>query len=117
LLDGLDLNEMFGAALGLAEPWRVTSVEFDQEAGRLDLGLDFPRGARFRCPEPGCAKAAGAVHDPAEKTWRHLDSFQHQAFMPARVPRGGAPSTACIWWRCRGRGRAAGSRCFSRWRY
>src|SRR5664280_787404 len=46
----VDLNEMFGAALGLAEPWRVTSVEFDQEAGRLDLGLDFPRGARFRCP-------------------------------------------------------------------
>src|SRR5664280_2739815 len=41
LLDWLDLNEMFGAALGLAEPWRVTSVEFDQEAGRLDLGLDF----------------------------------------------------------------------------
>jgi hypothetical protein len=66
LLDGLDLNEMFGAALGLAEPWRVTSVEFDQEAGRLDLGLDFPRGARFRCPEPGCAKAACAVHDTAE---------------------------------------------------
>jgi hypothetical protein len=67
-LDGLDLNEMFGAALGLDEPWRVTSVEFDQEAGRLDLRLDFPRGARFRCPEPGCAEAAGAAHDPAEKT-------------------------------------------------
>ena len=82
---------MFGAALGLAEPWRVTSVEFDQEAGRLDLGLDFPRGARFRCPEPGCAKAACAVHDTAEKTWRHLDFFAHQAFMPARVPRVAVP--------------------------
>jgi len=86
-LDGLDLKEMFGAALGLAEPWRVTSVEFDQEAGRLDLELDFPRGARFRCLEPGCAKAAGAVHDPAEKTWRHLDFFAHQAFIQALVPR------------------------------
>lgn len=56
LVDGLDLNSMFGAALGLAEPWQVVSVEFDQDADRLDLGLDFPRGARFGCPEPGCAE-------------------------------------------------------------
>jgi hypothetical protein len=82
LLDGLDLNEMFGAALGLAPPWRVTSVEFDQGAGRLDLGLDFPRGARFACPEQGCAQAACAVHDTAEKTWRHLDFFEHHGERP-----------------------------------
>ena len=86
-MDGLDLNEMFGAALGLAAPWQVVSVEFDPEAGRLDLGLDFPRGARFGCPEPGCAEMACAVHDTDEKTWRHLDFFQHQAYLSARVPR------------------------------
>jgi len=91
LLDGLDLNGMFAAALGLAPPWRVTSVEFDQGAGRLDLGLDFPRGARFACPEQGCPEAACAVHDTAEKTWRHLDFFEHQAFLGARVPRVGCP--------------------------
>jgi transposase len=87
LLDGLDLNEMFGAALGLAVPWQVVSVEFDEQAGRLDLGLDFPRGARFACPEVGCAETACAVHDTGEKTWRHLDFFQHQAYLTARVPR------------------------------
>lgn len=87
LLDGLDLNEMFGAALGLAAPWQVVSVEFDQEAGRLDLGLDFPRGSRFGCPESGCAETACAVHDSDDKTWRHLDFFQHQAYLTARVPR------------------------------
>ncbi len=86
-MDGLDLNEMFGAALGLAPPWRVASVEFDQVAGRLDLWLDFPRGARFACPEQGCAEAACSVHDTAEKVWRHLDFFEHQAFLQARVPR------------------------------
>ena len=53
MVDGLDLNEMFGAALGLAVPWRVVSVVFEQQVGRLDLGLAFPRGARFECPEPG----------------------------------------------------------------
>jgi transposase len=87
VMDGLDLNGMFGAALGLAVPWQVVSVEFDQEAGRLDLGLDFPRGSRFACPEPGCAETACAVHDTDGKTWRHLDFFEHQAYLSARVPR------------------------------
>ncbi len=87
LLDGLDLNEMFGAALGLAVPWQVVSVEFDPPAGRLDIGLDFPRGARFGCPEPGCAQLVCAVHDTTDKTWRHLDFFEHQAYLSARVPR------------------------------
>jgi len=85
--DGLDLNVMFGAALGLAEPWQVVSVAFDQEIGRLDLGLDFPRGARFNCPESGCAEMGCAVHDTVDKTWRHLDFFEHQAYLSARVPR------------------------------
>src|SRR5680860_457008 len=87
LLDGLDLNAMFGAALGLAAPWQVVSVTFDQQVGRLDLGLDFPRGARFGCPEQDCAERACAVHDTVDKTWRHLDFFEHQAFLHARVPR------------------------------
>jgi hypothetical protein len=30
LVEGLDVNAMFGAALGLAVSWRVVSVEFDQ---------------------------------------------------------------------------------------
>ncbi|MDP3971834.1 MAG: hypothetical protein Q8P61_02855 [Candidatus Nanopelagicales bacterium] len=46
------VESVFGAALGLVDPWQVTTVEFDEAAGRLDIGLDFPRGARFPCPEP-----------------------------------------------------------------
>ena len=86
-MDGLDLNGMFGAALGLATPWQVVSVEFDQGAGRLDLRLDFSRGARFACPEPGCVQASCSVHDTDDKSWRHLDFFEHQAYLSARVPR------------------------------
>jgi transposase len=86
-VDGLDLNVMFGAALGLVEPWRVESVSFDQDVGRLDLRLAFARGARFACPDPGCVETECAVHDTVEKTWRHLDFFEHQAYLSARVPR------------------------------
>ena len=57
----------------------------DAEQRRLDLRIDFPKGARFRCPE--CGRAGCEVHDTEEKTWRHLDFFQHRAYLSARVPR------------------------------
>jgi transposase len=76
---------LFQLALGLSEPWRVVSVEFDAAARRLDLRIDFPKGSRFACPE--CGREGLGVHDTEEKTWRHLDFFQHQAYLTARVPR------------------------------
>jgi transposase len=80
-------RELFGAALGLVAPWRVERSEFDAEAGRLDLYLDFPRGARFACPEPECPQRQCPVHDTEDKMWRHLDFFQYQAYLHARLPR------------------------------
>ena len=76
---------LFQAALGLSDPWQVTGVEFDAERKRLDLRVDFPRGATFCCPE--CDVAGLKARDTEEKTWRHLDFFQHQAYLTARVPR------------------------------
>ncbi|CAN5751695.1 hypothetical protein BH20ACT11_BH20ACT11_08780 [soil metagenome] len=81
----MDQRELFQAALGVAEPWRVVDATFAPEEGRLD----FPRGARFACPE-GDADAC-PVHDTESKSWRHLvdaalDFFQHQAYLHARVP-------------------------------
>jgi transposase len=80
---------LFQAALGLSEPWQVTSVEFDVEAKRLDLRVDFPRGATFCCPE--CDRSGLKARDTEEKCWRHLDFFQHQAYLTARVPRVACP--------------------------
>jgi len=77
--------ELFQAALGLGDPWRVVASSFDAEQRRLELRIDFERGARFACPE--CDAAGCEVHDTTEKSWRHLDFFQHQAFLVARVPR------------------------------
>ncbi|MGH7301650.1 MAG: ISL3 family transposase, partial [Candidatus Rokuibacteriota bacterium] len=83
-------RELLQAALGLAEPWRVVRTEFSAEQRRLDIYLDFPRGARFACPEgdqPACP-----IHDTTPKQWRHLDFFQHQAYLHARVPRVDCPA-------------------------
>jgi transposase len=86
-MEDMDLHRMFSVALGLSAPWHVTSVEFDKDLGQLQIGLDFPRGSRFACAIEGCGKSACPVHDTIEKTWRHLDFFQHQAFLTARTPR------------------------------
>lgn len=77
--------ELFQAALGLSDPWRVVGSSFDADRRRLDLRIDFERGARFACPE--CDVADCEVHDTSEKSWRHLDFFEHQAYLVARVPR------------------------------
>ena len=77
--------DLFQRALGLEEPWEVVDVQFDVARRRLDLRIDFSKGARFPCPE--CAAAGCKVHDTERHTWRHLNFFQHEAFLTARVPR------------------------------
>ena len=57
---------LFQAALGLSDPWQVVSVEFDPEAKRLDLRVDFARGSTFACPE--CDRAGLKAYDTEEKT-------------------------------------------------
>jgi transposase len=78
-------TELFSVALGLAKPWSVVRVEFSEQDQQLDLWLDFPAGGTFGCPE--CSQTGCKVHDTSERTWRHLDFFQHKTFLHARQPR------------------------------
>ncbi len=78
-------TELLQLALGLAPPWTVVSCHFDAEQRRLDIGLGFPRGSRFPCPS--CGQGNCPVHDTEQKSWRHLNFFQHEAHLVARVPR------------------------------
>ena len=77
--------DLFQLALGLVPPWMVKAAKFDVAKKRLDIEIDFARGGRFPCPH--CAKADCPVHDTSMQQWRHLDFFQHQAFLHARVAR------------------------------
>jgi transposase len=78
-------TQLFQLALGINSPWFVSASDFDGEKKRLDIEIDFKAGGRFPCPE--CKAADCPVHDTTKKTWRHLDFFQHQAFLHARMPR------------------------------
>ena len=64
-------------ALDLSAPWTVSRSDFDPEAHRLDIQIDFAPGARFACPT--CGAADCPVHDTERMSWRHLNFFQHQA--------------------------------------
>jgi transposase len=72
-------------ALGLASPWTVVRSDFDTKASRLDVEIDFTPGSRFACPT--CGATDCPAYDTQRKTWRHLNFFQHQAYLNARVPR------------------------------
>jgi len=69
----------------LTPPWKVAECQFDVNHKRLDIYLDFAKGSRFFCPD--CGRADCTVHDTDQKSWRHLNFFQHETYMYARVPR------------------------------
>ena len=77
--------DIFQMALGLTPPWQVESCEFSPEKRRLDIRLGFPKGSVFVCPE--CGQTGLKAYDTEEKTWRHLNFFQHEAWLSAKVPR------------------------------
>jgi transposase len=77
-------NELFQLALNLEYPWIVQEITFDAEKHRLDIEIDFESGSNLPCPE---CKAKSKVYDTVQKEWRHLNFFQHETYLHARVPR------------------------------
>lgn len=77
--------QVFEIALGLGKPWYIESINLDADRNRLDIRVNFTRGAKFSCPS--CGTENQCVHDTMEKTWRHLDFFQFETYVTARVPR------------------------------
>lgn len=77
-------DRLFEAALGIASPWFVAGVRFDEASKVLSVGIDFTAGSRF-----GCEGVVGEhpVHDTVTKTYRHLNFFQHECMLEVRTPR------------------------------
>jgi hypothetical protein len=73
--------ELFQAALGLTTPWHVVGSDFDADAGKLTIDIDFPRGSRFPCPT--CGRADCPVYDVEPKRWRHLNFWQCETVLTA----------------------------------
>ncbi len=81
-------EHLFTQALGLAAPWKVVSANFDPVANSLELVIDFETSSRFPDPDPDSdSTALCPVHDTVQRTWQHLNFFQHTTTLRARVPR------------------------------
>ena len=76
-------------ALGIIPPWLVKRCDFDPDRKQLDIYIDFTRGGEFTCC--GCGREGNKAYDTVEKTWRHLNFFQHVTYLHARVPRTDCP--------------------------
>lgn len=79
------IDALFTQALGLEAPWQVARIVFSESEKKLDIYLDFPRGSKFTCPK--CGKENIPAYDTHAKSWRHLNFFQHQAYLHACEPR------------------------------
>ena len=81
----MNSSEIFTLALGLAEPWYVSKVELiegEQSKKELHLWLSFTRGYRFTF-----GTKEYTTYDTIDKTWRHLNFFEHLCYIHANVPR------------------------------
>ena len=79
---------LFEAALDIQPPWEIKEVRLDRERRRLDVVLDFQRGALFSCCE--CHRSLTA-YDTRMREWRHLDFFQYETHIYAPLPRTECP--------------------------
>lgn len=80
------MQGIFSKALGIEKPWFVTEVNFNAEAKRLDIQLDFTKGSTFSFEYDG-AVGQYKAYDTIEKEWRHLNFFEHECYLKTRVPR------------------------------
>lgn len=80
----LAVETLFTTALGLQAPWEVEKVELDTAKRRIDFEVACT-AKRLACP--ACGAADQGIHDRVERSWRHLDFFQYEAWLHAQVPR------------------------------
>jgi len=81
-------QQLFELALHIQDPWYIKDIQFDTESKRLDIYMDFSKGAVFHYESIqesiiGDFKA----YDTEDKQWRHLNFFEHECYLHARVPR------------------------------
>ena len=82
----MDGNQILLLGLGIEAPWKLVDqrLDTDKQPHELHLTIKAERGSKYACPVCGEACAA---HDFQEKTWRHLNFFQHHCYVHASVPR------------------------------
>lgn len=97
-------EQIFAMALGLSTPWFIREIKFDKETSRLDIYLSFTKGYKFEMDDG----KEYTAYDTVEKSWQHLNFFQHVCYLHARVPKvkqaDGKIKTQAVPWARKGSG-------------
>jgi transposase len=82
-------KELFQMALNVTDPWFVKDLKFDVESKRLDIYIDFKKGSTFNFfdKEEDREIVGLKAYDTSNKTWKHLNFFEHECYLHTRVPR------------------------------
>lgn len=81
-------QQLFELALNIQDPWYIKDIQFSAENKRLDIHIDFRKGAVFHYESlEENIKGDFKVYDTDNKQWRHLNFFEHECYLHARVPR------------------------------
>jgi len=79
---------LFETALNIQEPWFIRDIQFDSDKKCLDIYIDFHKGSIFHYEsQADNIKGDFKAYDTQEKQWRHLNFFEHECHLHARVPR------------------------------
>lgn len=83
-------DQIMMLGLGLQSPWKLVNqhLDTDKSPNELHLHVKADRGSLYPCPV--CQDQCKA-HDFKEMTWRHINFFQHHAYITAAVPRVNCP--------------------------
>jgi len=81
-------KQLFELALNIQDPWFIKDIQFDSENKHLDIHIDFYKGSVFHYEsEKDNINGEFKAYDTQEKQWRHLNFFEHECYLHARVPR------------------------------
>lgn len=81
----MNSEHLFKIALGIQDPWAVVGIQFKNSGSskELHIDIDFKKGSKF----PDDSGTLCDIYDTKQKTWRHLNFFQHACYLHCRVPR------------------------------
>lgn len=77
-------KELMEMALNFGNGWQVDHVYFDSKNKALHIHASTIKGSLFECPE--CGNLAPVYDHTPERKWRHLNFFQYEAYLHAKLP-------------------------------
>ncbi len=82
----MNSKEIFAIALGLESPWEISDIRIEESTviiKEFHIEIKFKRGSKFKLADG----SEGRAYDTIERSWQHLNLFEHTSYLHCSVPR------------------------------